>query len=169
MLGVTASVMPAAFRFSCHLLFSARPPSRMACTGNQAAHRHGQHLGTLCSSQFRLGQLCHFRSACASGTGILPYTLLRMGVTSKEQLYLWHHMSNSICIKQIAGSCSRDSPHWIQQWQHRMSSQRGTGLTAWPHSCTAGHNISTHCCIHSANARLSPIAFILDRHTALWT
>ena len=34
MLGVTASVMPAALRFSCHLLFSASPLSRIACTGN---------------------------------------------------------------------------------------------------------------------------------------
>jgi len=34
MLGVTASVIPAALRFSCHLLFSASPLSRIACIGN---------------------------------------------------------------------------------------------------------------------------------------
>ena len=31
MLGVAASVMLAALRFSCHLRFSASPPSRIAC------------------------------------------------------------------------------------------------------------------------------------------
>ena len=36
MLGVTASMVPAALRFSCHLLFSAKPPSRIAYTGTRA-------------------------------------------------------------------------------------------------------------------------------------
>ena len=78
MLGVTASVMPAALRFSCHLLFSARPPSRIACTGSQASRQPGQHLGTWAAptpAKVRPETPCHVGSLRPRGTGKLSYIL----------------------------------------------------------------------------------------------